>query len=204
MSRLTLVLASASPARLRELRHAGVRPRVLVPGIDEEAVDEPDPATRALLLAGEKGRDVLARHSESLAADGPTVLVACDSVFELDGVPYGKPLTPDRAVARLAAMRGRSGTLHTGHFVADLGSGEERSAAARSVVHFGPISDTEIASYVSTGEPLQVAGAFTIDGLGGVFIDRVDGDPHNVVGISLPLLRRMLAELGHSWTDLWG
>jgi septum formation protein len=130
-------------------------------------------------------------------------VVGCDSVLELDGEVHGKPGTAEAATARWRAMRGRSGTLHTGHCVVDTGSGRSVSRAARTVVHFADIGDEEIAAYVATGEPLAVAGAFTIDGLGGAYVEGIEGDPHTVVGISLPLLRTMLAELGVAWHALW-
>jgi septum formation protein len=137
-----------------------------------------------------------------LITDG-SLVQGCDSVLELDGEALGKPERPDEAVRRWQAMRGRTGVLHTGHCLRDTASGREARATGSTVVHFADVSDEEIAAYVATGEPLHVAGAFTIDGLGGPFVTRVEGDHHNVVGLSLPLLRDLLAELGHSWTELW-
>jgi septum formation protein len=134
--------------------------------------------------------------------DGSLVL-GCDSVLELDGVALGKPHDAADAVRRWQAMRGRSGVLHTGHAVRDTANGRDAAALGSTVVHFADVSDAEIAAYVDSGEPLQVAGAFTIDGLGGAFVTRIEGDHHNVVGLSLPLLRELLAELGHGWTELW-
>ena len=193
---MRVVLASASPARLETLRRAGLDPEVQVSGVDESEVTEPDPAVLASELAARKARAVAARI-------GDAFVVGCDSVLELGGRVHGKPGTAEVARERWRAMRGRSGVLHTGHCVVDTGTGHELVRAARTVVHFAPVTDEEIDAYVATGEPLQVAGAFTIDGLGGAFVDRVEGDPHTVVGISLPLLRRMFAELGVRWTDLW-
>jgi septum formation protein len=192
-----LVLASASPARLATLRAAGIEPSVIVSGVDESQVDGLPPAALALRLAELKCSAVAEEIS-----DGPLVL-GCDSVLELDGAALGKPADADAAVRRWRSMRGRSGVLHTGHSLRDTASRREASATASTVVHFADVTDAEIAAYVATGEPLHVAGAFTIDGLGGAFITGIEGDHHNVVGLSLPLLRDLLAELGHAWTDLW-
>jgi nucleoside triphosphate pyrophosphatase len=198
-----LVLASASPARLRTLRSAGVEPEVAVSGVDESAVVEPNPGRLALRLAELKARAVSARVAGA-ATDGERVLVVgCDSVFELDGQAYGKPGSADEARRRLRAVSGRSGVLHTGHFVIEPSTGRELGGGARTVVTFAALSDAEITAYVATGEPIEVAGAFTLDGRAGAFIEGVEGDPHNVVGISLPLLRTMLRELDVTWIDLW-
>lgn len=199
-ARVTLVLASQSPARLATLRAAGIEPVVQVSGVDESQVVEPDPAALASALAALKGRTVAAGGT---VVEPPAVLVACDSVLELDGQVFGKPGTPAVARDRWRRMRGRSGVLHTGHYVRDLASGAERVSRADTTVHFADVSDDEIDAYVATGEPLHVAGAFTVDGLGGAFVEGVEGDPHTVVGISLPLLRRELAALGVAWFDLW-
>ena len=193
---MRLVLASASPARLKTLRAAGLDPEVQVSGVDESQVIEPDPALLATELATRKARTVAAGVEDAW-------VIGCDSVLEIDGQVHGKPGDPESARRRWRAMRGRTGVLHTGHCVIDTGSGREVVRAARTVVRFAAVTDAEIDAYVDTGEPLEVAGAFTIDGLGGAFVDGVEGDPHTVVGISLPLLRRMLAELGVRWTDLW-
>jgi septum formation protein len=192
-----LVLASASPARRATLRAAGIEPSVVVSGVDESAVTGLAPGPLALRLA-ELKRDAVAGD----ITDGSLVL-GCDSVLELDGVALGKPHDAADAVLRWQAMRGRSGVLHTGHAVRDTANGRDAAALGSTVVHFADVSDAEIAAYVDSGEPLQVAGAFTIDGLGGAFVTRIEGDHHNVVGLSLPLLRELLAELGHGWTELW-
>lgn len=202
MTAVTVVLASASPARLRTLRNAGIDPVVLVSAVDESQVTEDDPATLASTLAQLKCRDVATRLGSG-AADRRTLVLGCDSVLEVDGSPYGKPGSAPVAVERLARLSGGSAVLHTGHAVVDLGSGDERLATAATTVVFATFRAEEIEAYVATGEPLQVAGAFTIDGLGGAFVERVEGDPHNVVGLSLPLLRLMVAELGISWHELW-
>jgi septum formation protein len=199
---VSLILASASPARLATLRRAGVEPHVIVSGVDETLVQEPVPVELARRLAELKGRAVLATVP-ALPAGERLVLVACDSVFEIDGAAYGKPVDADEARRRLRAQSGRSGVLHTGHFVVDVASGESRTRTASTGVTFATLSDAEIDAYVATGEPVAVAGAFTVDGLGAAFVERVDGDHHNVVGISLPLLRLMLAELEVAWTELW-
>ncbi len=192
-----LVLASASPARLATLRAAGVEPSVVVSGVDESQVDDAPPAALALRLAELKCAAVAGQVSSAV------LVLGCDSVLELDGEALGKPDDAEAAVRRWRSMRGRSGVLHTGHSLHDTATGRAASATASTVVHFADVTDAEIAAYVATGEPLQVAGAFTIDGLGGAFVTGIEGDHHNVVGLSLPLLRDLLGELGHAWTDLW-
>ena len=192
-----LVLASASPARLATLRAAGVEPLVVVSGVDETRVADVPPVELALQLAELKCAAVAGRDE---VPEGALVL-GCDSVLELDGEPFGKPEDAATARERWRTMRGRSGVLHTGHA---LQQGDRVAAAtASTVVHFADLSDDEIDDYVATGEPLQVAGAFTVDGLGGAFVTGIEGDHHNVVGVSLPLLRDLVAELGHPWTSLW-
>lgn len=195
----TFVLASASPARLATLRSAGLDPLVIVSGVDESQVTDVPPAELALRLAELKCGAVAGR--DDVPADG--LVLGCDSVLELDGVALGKPDDADDAVRRWQAMRGRSGVLHTGHCLHDRATRHQVAATASTTVHFADLTDDEIAAYVATGEPLHVAGAFTVDGLGGAFVTSIEGDHHNVVGVSLPLLRGMVRELGHSWTDLW-
>lgn len=198
MSVRTVVLASASPARLGLLRQAGLDPHVLVSGVDEEAISAPTPAELALVLAEAKAAAVAA-----LGAYPGALVIGCDSVLELDGQALGKPADAAEAVARWRAMRGREGVLRTGHCVIDTGSGERASATASTVVRFGTPDDEEIAAYVATGEPLHVAGAFTLDGRSAPFVEGIDGDHGNVIGLSLPLLRTLLAKLGVRITDLW-
>lgn len=201
--RLRLALASKSPARLATLRAAGFDPLVQVSDVDEEALLESvrgGPAQKVLALATAKARAVAYDPREAVGAD---IVVGCDSMFEFDGEAVGKPGAPETARERIARMAGRSGVLHTGHQIIHLESGASLGAVSHAVVHFAPMSDAEVEAYVATGEPLHVAGAFTVDGLGGPFVERVDGDYHGVVGISLPLLRAMLANWGVSITRLW-
>ena len=196
---LDLVLASASPARLATLRSAGVEPVVIVSGVDEDQVDGLPPAELALQLAELKCAAVAGRDDLPEAA----LVLGCDSVLELDGEALGKPGDAAEATRRWQAMRGRSGVLHTGHCLRDTETDHVAAATASTLVHFADVTDEEIAAYVATGEPLHVAGAFTVDGHGGAFVTGIEGDHHNVVGVSLPLLRDLVAELGRSWTDLW-
>ena len=190
-----LVLASASPARLATLRSAGLDPEVVVSGVDESQVRTTDPAALATELARLKAEAVATRVPDA-------VVVGCDSVLGLDGAVHGKPADAAEATARWRSMRGRSGVLHTGHCVV-APDGRRVLRGAATTVHFADVTDREIDAYVATGEPLQVAGAFTVDGLGGAFVRGIEGDHHNVVGISLPLLREMLAEVEVAWVSLW-
>ncbi|MGZ4596446.1 MAG: Maf family protein [Actinomycetes bacterium] len=189
------VLASQSPARLKTLRNAGLDPEVMISGVDESTVTGP-PADVALTLAVRKAMAVVPQIECAL-------VLGCDSVLDLGGEALGKPTDRADAIERWGRMRGRSGTLHTGHCLVDTSTNRQTAAVASTIVHFADLADAEIAAYVDSGEPLAVAGAFTIDGLGGAFVERIEGDPHNVVGLSLPLLRVLAAELGHRWTDLW-
>ncbi|GGO52194.1 Maf-like protein [Streptomyces daqingensis] len=193
-----LVLASASPARLGLLRQAGFDPEVVVSGVDEDLLDAPTPAALAKVLAEAKAAAVA-----DLPKAEDALVVGCDSVLELDGRPLGKPADAEEATARWKAMRGRSGVLQTGHCVIDDRTGARTSATASTTVHFGEPSDEEIAAYVASGEPLHVAGAFTLDGRSAPFVERIEGDHGNVIGLSLPLLRKLMAELDVRITDLW-
>ena len=195
----TLVLASQSPARLATLRSAGVEPVVIVSGVDESQLDGLPPAELALQLAELKCAAVSGRDDLPVGA----LVLGCDSVLDLDGAAFGKPDDAEDAVRRWRAMRGRSGVLRTGHSLRDTATGRVAAETASTTVHFADLGDDEIAAYVATGEPLVVAGAFTVDGLGGAFVTGIEGDHHNVVGVSLPLVRDLVAELGHSWPDLW-
>jgi septum formation protein len=248
-----LLLASASPARRATLRAAGIDPLVAVSSVDEEAAlaaarerfGALEPADAVLVLAQAKAEDVARglddetralvvrdEAGEPVADDDPlddVLLLGCDSMLELDGAILGKPADADDAVRRWHAMRGRTGVLHTGHWLVDLrptgggatgpadtsepgtsepgtgesGTGATFGATASTVVRFADLSDAEVAAYVATGEPLAVAGAFTVDGLGGPFVESIEGDHHNVVGLSLPLLRELLGELDVRVPDLW-
>ena len=208
MTDLSLILASASPARTKLLTDAGIAHRVLVSDVDEDAVTaaagSPSPAETALLLARAKAESVAA-----LPAAAGSLVVGCDSVFEFQGEAHGKPWEPDVARARIRRMSGTYGVLHTGHWLVDRraesdgGSGTSAGLLSSAEVHFAELADAEIEAYVATGEPLQVAGSFTIDSLGGAFIEKVVGDPHAVVGLSVVTLRKLLAGAGVSITDLW-
>jgi septum formation protein len=205
----SLVLASASPARRRLLVAAGLEPSIVVSTVDEAAVTAAALETYGELVAEEVAL-VLARAKAEDVADqiDDAIIVGCDSVLDLDGEIHGKPASAAEAVARWRQMRGRSGILHTGHWVVDTrdgargGTGATLGATASTTVHFARLTDDEIEAYVETGEPLRVAGAFTIDGLGGPYVTGVEGDPSNVIGLSLPLLRELLVEIGLPWHEL--
>ena len=218
---LTLLLASASPARRATLLSAGVRPLVRVSSVDEDAVvaaaevlhGPMEAADVALLLARAKAEDVVTAldgdaGDEDPDAGDPALVLGCDSVLELDGEVHGRPADAAEAVARWKRMRGGSGVLHTGHWLVDLrdtedgGTGGMVGGTASTTVHFAMLDDAEIEAYVATGEPLRVAGAFTLDGLGAPYVSAIEGDPSNVVGVSLPLVRELLRELGLAWHDL--
>ena len=193
----TLVLASASPARLRLLRDAGLDPVVVVSGVDEDGVRHDDPAGTVRELAERKAAAVAAQLS------GDEVVIGCDSMLVLDGEVLGKPGSAQEAVQRWERMRGRTGTLMTGHCVVDVPGSRAVADVAATEVRFGRPSDAEVRAYVDTGEPLHVAGAFTLDGRSAPFVDGIDGDPSNVIGLSLPLLRALLARLDVEVTALW-
>ncbi len=212
---MRVCLASTSPARLMLLRQAGIVPITIGPAVDEEAVVAAvereegrtlAPDEHVLLLARRKAQDV----ADRLRVDDPGfdgLVIGGDSMFELDGALFGKPGTPQAATARWRAMRGRTGVLHSGHSVVRLTPGaapvEARAVAHARVTFCADVTDHEIDAYVATGEPLAVAGAFTIDSLGGPFVESVSGDPSTVVGMSLSTLRRLVIELGVRWPDLW-
>jgi len=203
-ARTTLVLASASPARLRTLRAAGVDPDVVVSGVDESIVESTNARTLCVTLARLKADAVAVRlRQHAMESSGSTIVLGCDSVLEFSGEILGKPMDERDAVRRWQRMRGDAGVLHTGHCIVDVASGKLAEDVASTTVRFADITDAEIRAYVDNGEPLHVAGAFTIDGLGGWFVEAIEGDPGTVVGLSLPLLRRLLAELGTSVLDLW-
>ncbi|VEI12943.1 Maf family protein [Trueperella bialowiezensis] len=214
----TLLLASASPARKATLISAGITPSVAVADVDEDGLLAAHPGLGAEaqveLLATAKAEAIARQLLDGEVAAGnsaggadsrelPSVVVGCDSMLEMNGQVVGKPHTPDVARERLRAMSGNPGKLHTGHCVIDMASGARATGTSTTTVHIGELSEQEIEAYIATGEPLRVAGSFTIDGYGGPFVDGIEGDHHGVVGISLPLLRRLLRELGHSITDFW-
>lgn len=203
-----LVLASASAGRLKVLRGAGVEPLVIVSGVDEDAiladrVGAP-PGVTVTALATAKAQDVVRRLPDDAAAD--CVVVGCDSMLYVDGELRGKPGTVAAARAQWDSMAGLSGELYSGHCVIRLRDGSavaQEAEAGSTTVHFAVPTADELDAYLDSGEPLGVAGAFTLDGLGGWFIDRIDGDPSNVIGLSLPLLRRLTARCGLSVADIW-
>ena len=200
---MQLFLASTSPARLATLRAAGVEPIAFPPGVDEDAAVAAagplSPPDIVMLLARLKAEAVATAHPE---LDG--LILGGDSAFELDGVVYGKPHLPEVARERWHAQRGRAGLLHSGHWLIDGRTGAAVGAPAVARVEFAAdTTDAEIDAYIATGEPLEVAGAFTIDARGAAFIERIEGDPHAVVGLSIPLLRTLVRSLGVEWTDLW-
>jgi septum formation protein len=191
-----VVLASASPARLAVLRAAGLDPEVIVSGVDESEFAAGTPAELAGLLAEAKAAAVAARRQDAL-------VIGCDSLLDLDGRALGKPASAEQAAAHWREMSGRTGTLVTGHCVINAATGQRAAAVAATGVRFGTPTEEEIAAYIASGEPLAVAGGFTLDGRGGWFVERIDGDHGTVLGVSLPLLRRLLADLGVGVTSLW-
>ncbi len=206
---MRLYLASTSPARLATLRAAGIEPSVLPSNVDEDAAvaaaGTMKPAELVQLLARLKAEAVLGKNVDGATLDG--FVLGGDSVFELDGVVYGKPHTPEVAKQRWLMQRGRTGLLHSGHWLIDHRGGSVRgasgAAATASVSFAANLSDAELDAYIATGEPLQVAGAFTIDSLGAPFITAVNGDPHTVVGLSLSTLRELFRGFGVEWHELW-
>ena len=200
---MRLYLASTSPARLATLRAAGIEPIVVPSEVDEEAAvaaaSPIGPEHMVQLLARLKAEAVLGPDVDGIVLGG-------DSAFELDGVAYGKPHLPEVARERWQQQRGREGVLHSGHWVVDHRGGTVRAAVgavASSSVRFADVTDDEIDAYIATGEPLEVAGAFTIDSLGAAFITEVRGDPHAVVGLSVSTVRGLLLDLGIAWPALW-
>lgn len=196
---MRVILASKSPGRLAVLQRAGLDPEVIVSGFDEHQVRDPIPTSLAQRLAAAKGETVVPQ------LEGDFVLFACDSVLEFEGKAHGKPGTAEAAIARWQIMRGREGLLHSGHYVAVRTGDDLRSACAvgSTKVSFADISDEEIAAYAATGEPQRVAGGFTIDGRGAAFVTSIVGDPYNVIGLSLPMARQMVIDLGVPWQSLW-
>ena len=208
MTGTRVVLGSASSGRLRVLRSAGIDPLVVVSGVDEDAITErlgdTEPARVVTALAQAKAQSVSRALDTAVASD--CVVIGCDSMLYVNGTLSGKPGTPEQAFAQWDSMAGRQGELFTGHCVIRMAGGEvtgSASEAAVTTVRFGTPTRDELAAYIASGEPLGVAGGFTIDGLGGWFLDGVDGDPSNVVGLGLSVTRRLLEDVGVSIGDLW-
>jgi septum formation protein len=207
-----LVLASTSPARLALLRAGGIEPSTIAPGVDEDAVAARATA-QGLIETTADMVHILAKAKAEAVLDHPdaagALIVGCDSSLDFDGKSLGKPHEPEVARDRWRSMRGRAGTLFSGHWVIDNRNpivGQLPPATGRvssSIVHFADITDAEIDAYVATGEPLKVAGAFTIDGLGGAFLRSIEGDAHTVIGLSLPTLRELVISLGVEYPSLW-
>lgn len=192
-----IVLASASPSRRRLLQNSGINPEILVSGVFEEdpAYEELAPREMVVALA------IVKAHTVSKLIDYPAIVIGCDSTFEFEGVSLGKPITAERAIERAQMMSGKSGLLHTGHCIIDTTKKIEISDVATTRVHFTKMSESEITSYVATEEPLHVAGGFTLDGLSAPFISHIEGEVSNVIGLSLPLVRKAINSLGYNWFD---
>jgi septum formation protein len=193
-----VILASSSTSRLRLLESAGITPKVLISGVDEEAseFDLLSPAELVIALA------ILKAHTVKESAPENSLIIGCDSTFEFTGKSLGKPGSRENAIARCKELSGKSGYLHTGHCLIDLKQGIELSERSTAKVQFAQMTEAEIIDYVDSGEPLHVAGGFTLDGLSAPFITNIEGDPSGIIGLSLPLLRKMVISLGYSWPEL--
>ena len=193
-----IVLASQSASRRRLLEGAGLAPTVIVSNVDEETdfFNSMEPADMVIALAVTKA------HTVRELIDYPAVIIGCDSTFDVDGISFGKPGTPEVARERAKLISGRSGLLHTGHCVIDTAQGREIADRVTTKVTFSEMSETEIEDYIASGEPLQVAGGFTLDGFGSPFIPIIEGDYTNVVGLSMPFLRSAMSQLGYSWPEV--
>jgi len=193
-----VILASSSTSRLRLLESAGITPKVLISGVDEEAseFDLLSPAELVIALA------ILKAHTVKEIAPENSLIIGCDSTFEFNGKSLGKPGNRENAIARCKELSGKSGYLHTGHCLIDLKQGIELSERSTAKVQFAQMTEAEIIDYVDSGEPLNVAGGFTLDGLSAPFITNIEGDPSGIIGLSLPLLRKMIISLGYSWPEL--
>ena len=193
-----IILASASPSRLRLLESVGITPSILVSGVDEDAseFESLSPAELVIALA------ILKAHTVKGKAPVNSLVIGCDSTFEFEGKSLGKPVTKTKAIERCKQLSGKTGYLHTGHCLIDLRQGIELSERSTAMVQFAQMTDDEIIDYVDSDEPLNVAGGFTLDGLSAPFITKIEGDPSGIIGLSLPLLRKMIISLGYSWPEL--
>jgi len=193
-----IILASASPSRLRLLESVGITPSILVSGVDEDAseFESLSPAELVIALA------ILKAHTVKEKAPVNSLIIGCDSTFEFEGKSLGKPVTKTKAIERCKQLSGKTGYLHTGHCLIDLRQGIELSERSTAKVQFAQMTDAEIIDYVDSDEPLNVAGGFTLDGLSAPFITKIEGDPSGIIGLSLPLLRKMIISLGYSWPEL--
>lgn len=193
-----IILASSSPSRLRLLESAGVKPEVIVSGIDEESPEfnSLSPSDLVIKLASLKANSVKSR------APINSLIIGCDSTFDFNGKSLGKPLNRENAIERSKLLSGKFGYLHTGHCIIDVKNGKEINKLSSAKVQFAEMTDEEIVDYVDSGEPLNVAGGFTLDGLSAPFITSIEGDPSGIIGLSLPLLRNMVMSLGYSWLDI--
>ncbi|MEY4380166.1 MAG: hypothetical protein RLZZ378_569 [Actinomycetota bacterium] len=192
------MLASGSPSRARLLQSVGINPQIVISDVNEEddQFAELSPGELVIALA------ILKAHTVAKTIDFPALVLGCDSTFEFEGKSLGKPETRDKAIARAKQLSGKSGILHTGHCLIDTKQQIELSERSSAKVNFAKMSDEEIEDYVNTGEPLKVAGGFTLDGNSAPFINSIEGDPSGIIGLSLPLLRRMILKLGYQWTEI--
>lgn len=193
-----IVLASQSTSRRRLLEGAGISPTIIVSHVDEETdfFNAMSPADMVIALAVTKA------HTVREQIDYPALIIGCDSTFDVDGISFGKPGTPEIARERAKKISGRSGLLHTGHCIIDTEQGREIADRVTTKVTFSELTDQEIDDYIASGEPLQVAGGFTLDGFGSPFIPVIEGDYTNVVGLSMPFLRSAMSQLGYSWPEV--
>ena len=193
-----IILASSSPSRLRLLESVGVKPEVIVSGIDEESpeFDSLSPSDLVIKLASLKANAVKSQ------APINSLILGCDSTFDFNGKSLGKPLNRENAIERSKLLSGKFGYLHTGHCIIDVKNGKEINKLSSAKVQFAEMTNEEIVDYVDSGEPLNVAGGFTLDGLSAPFITSIEGDPSGIIGLSLPLLRNMVMSLGYSWLDI--